>query len=105
MTTTTAGATGLFAPGLRALTVAGVTLVAVEAFEQVAVSTAMPTVAAALGGLSQYALAFGVPAAAGIVGMVSAGIWSDRRVPIGPLGGRWGLFARRLGVARNARLR
>src|ERR1700712_1795451 len=102
MTATTTEPTGLFAPGLRALTVAGVTLVAVEAFEQVAVSTAMPTVAAALGGLSQYALAFGVPAAAGILGMVSAGIWSDRRGPVGPLAAGWLLFAAGLLISGTA---
>src|ERR1700712_1163425 len=102
MTTTTAGATGLFAPGLRALTVAGVTLVAVEAFEQVAVSTAMPTVAAALGGLGQYALAVGVPAAAGILGMVLAGIWSDRRGPVAALATGWLLFVAGLLVSGSA---
>ena len=102
MTATRTEPTGLFAPGLRALTVAGVTLVAVEAFEQVAVSTAMPTVAAALGGLSQYALAFGVPAAAGILGMVSAGIWSDRRGPVGALATGWLLFVAGLLISGTA---
>ena len=102
MTTTTRGPTGLFSPGLRALTIAGVTLVAVEAFEQVAVSTAMPTVAAALGGLSQYALAFGVPAAAGILGMVLAGIWSDRRGPVGALATGWLLFVAGLLISGGA---
>ena len=102
MTVTTSEPTGLFAPGLRALTIAGVTLVAVEAFEQVAVSTAMPTVAAALGGLSQYALAFGVPAAAGILGMVWAGIWSDRRGPVGALATGWLLFVVGLLISGSA---
>ncbi len=102
MTVTTSEPTGLFAPGLRTLTVAGVTLVAVEAFEQVAVSTAMPTVAAALGGLSQYALAFGVPAAAGILGMVWAGIWSDRRGPVGALAAGWLLFVAGLLISGSA---
>jgi MFS family permease len=74
----------------------------VQAFEAVAVSTAMPTVAAALHGLGLYALAFGMPAAAGIVGMVSAGIWSDRRGPVGPLAAGWLLFVAGLVVAGTA---
>lgn len=102
MTGTTTTAAGPFAAGLRGLTVAGVTMVAVQAFEAVAVSTAMPTVAAALHGLSLYALAFGMPAAAGIVGMVSAGIWTDRRGPIGPIGAGWLLFVAGLVVAGTA---
>jgi MFS family permease len=85
MTMTTPLPARLLSPDLRALTAAGVTMVAVQAFEAVSVSTAMPTVAAALGGLSQYALAFGVPAAGGILGMVTAGMWSDRRGPVGGL--------------------
>ena len=83
---------GIFQPGLRAMTAAGVTMVAVQAFEAVAVSTAMPTVAHALNGLGLYALAFGMPVAAGIVGMVSAGSWSDRRGPIHSLTVGWVLF-------------
>src|SRR5438045_893319 len=102
MTARTAEPTGLFAPGLRALTVAGVTMVAVEAFEQVAVSTAMPTVVAALGGLAEYALAFGIPAAAGILGMVSAGIFSDRRGPVGALVAGWLLFVAGLLISGTA---
>ena len=102
MTSTTTTAAGPFATGLRGLTIAGVTMIAVQAFEAVAVSTAMPTVAAALHGLSLYALAFGMPAAAGIVGMVSAGLWSDRRGPIGPLGVGWVLFVAGLVVAGTA---
>lgn len=102
MTSTTTAAAGPFAAGRRGLTVAGVTMIAVQAFEAVAVSTAMPTVAAALDGLSLYALAFSMPAAAGIVGMVSAGIWSDRRGPVGPLGAGWLLFVAGLVVAGTA---
>ncbi|SDO85934.1 Major Facilitator Superfamily protein [Nakamurella panacisegetis] len=89
----------LFAPGFRAVSIAGVTMVGVQAFEAVAVSTAMPTVAAALGGLNGYALAFGVPAAASIVGMVSSGSWSDRRGPVGALAVGWLLFVTGLLVA------
>ncbi|MET3807279.1 MFS family permease [Nakamurella sp. UYEF19] len=102
MTTTTTPEVGIFSPGLRTVTIAAVTLVAVQAFEAVAVSTAMPTVAKALGGLSSYALAFGVPAATAIVGMVTAGSWSDRRGPVGALALGWLLFVAGLLVAGTA---
>lgn len=101
-TTTTTPAAGIFSADLRAVTIAGVTMVAVQAFEAVAVSTAMPTVAAALGGLSSYALAFGVPAATAILGMVGAGSWSDRRGPVGALALGWVLFVAGLLVAGTA---
>jgi MFS family permease len=91
-TTTTTSPIGVFSPGLRAVTVAGVTMVGVQAFEAVAVSTAMPTVASALRGVNQYALAFGIPAATAIIGMVGAGAWSDRRGPVGALATGWLLF-------------
>lgn len=64
---------------LRSLTVGSVALVSLGAFEAVAVATAMPTVAAALDGLSGYALAFGLPLATSALGMVVAGAWSDAR--------------------------
>lgn len=61
-----------------------VTLVSLIAFESVAVTTAMPTVARSLDGLSLYALAFGGVLAAGVVGMVVSGGWSDARGPAAP---------------------
>ena len=69
----------------RALTVGAVALVALVAFEALAVATAMPTVAQALDGLSLYALAFGGTLAASVVGMVAAGRWADSRGPAAPL--------------------
>jgi MFS family permease len=55
--------------------------VSLGAFEAMAVATAMPTVAAALDGVTAYALAFGLPLATSVVGMVLAGVWSDARGP------------------------
>ena len=66
---------------LRALTVGSVALVSLGAFEAIAVATAMPTVAAALDGVAGYALAFGLPLATSVIGMVLAGVWSDARGP------------------------
>ena len=57
---------------LRALTVGSVALVSLGAFEAIAVATAMPTVAAALDGVAGYALAFGLPLATSVIGMVLA---------------------------------
>src|SRR5690242_14565850 len=61
-----------------------VTLVTFVAFEAVAVTTAMPTVAQALDGVALYGFAFGGPFATGIVATVAAGTWCDRRGPAGP---------------------
>jgi len=81
----TAAETGVLAAPYRALTIGTVVLVSLTAFEAMAVATAMPTVAHALDGLPLYGLAFGGPLAAGVVGMVWAGSWSDARGPRGPV--------------------
>lgn len=73
---------GLLSPRYRALTIGMVALIALGAFEALAVATAMPTVAEALHGLPLYALAFGGTLAASLVGMVLAGHWSDARGPV-----------------------
>jgi MFS family permease len=54
-----------------------VALISLIAFEALAVATVMPAVAADLNGLSVYALAFGAPMAASVVGMALAGAWAD----------------------------
>lgn len=78
-------ADSLFAPRYRGLSLGAVALVALVAFEALAVTTAMPTVARALDGLPLYALAFGGTLAASVVGMVAAGRWADARGPAAPL--------------------
>ncbi|GAA1565722.1 MFS transporter [Kribbella sancticallisti] len=75
----------VLAPEYRALTVGMVALITLVAFESLAVTTAMPTVAQALDGLSLYALAFGGPLASGVVAMVVSGTWSDLKGPSRPL--------------------
>lgn len=79
------GGGGVLSPEYRALTVGMVALITLVAFESLAVTTAMPTVAQALDGLNLYALAFGGPLAAGVVAMVVSGTWSDLRGPTRPL--------------------
>ncbi len=85
--------------GQRTFTVGSVALVSLAAFEAMAVATAMPTVAAALDGLTGYALAFGLPLATSVLGMVAAGAWSDTRGPSGPLRVGIALFVAALLVA------
>lgn len=55
------------------------------AFESLAVTTVMPAVSADLDGERLYALAFAGPLATGVIGMVAAGNWADRRGPVAPL--------------------
>jgi MFS family permease len=76
----------------RTITIGMVSLVVLLAYQALAVTTAMPTVAEALDGLSLYAMAFAAPMATGVIGMVGAGIWCDRRGPAGPLRTGVGLF-------------
>jgi MFS family permease len=58
-----------------------VALCSLGAFESLAVSTAMPTVAVELDGLRYYTLAFAVAFATSVVGMLTAGRWCDRSGP------------------------
>lgn len=77
-------------------------LCALVAFEATAVTTVMPTVADRLDGLELYALSFAAPLASGVVGMVAAGAWSDRRGPVAPLAAALALFALGLMVCGTA---
>src|SRR5690554_2395273 len=84
---------------LRTTTAAMFIMILLVAFESLAVTTAMPTVAQVLGGESLYQLAFVGAIATGIVGMVVGGAWSDRSSPRGPLTLACALFAAGLAVA------
>lgn len=75
----------LFAKTLRATSIGAVALISLMAFESLAVTTAMPTVARELDGLALYSLAFSASMAASVVGMVAAGSLSDARGPTVPL--------------------
>lgn len=83
----------ILSPAYAATTVAMFALIAFAAFEAMAVATVMPTVARDLGGLDLYALAFAAPLASGVVGMVAAGMWSDRTGPVVPLLASMALFS------------
>ena len=84
------------------VTVGACALVFLAAFESLAVTTVMPVVSRELGGAGLYALAFAGPLATGVIGMVGAGNWSDRRGPVGPLFAAVAVFALGLLVAGTA---
>lgn len=84
-TTRVTSSGGILSPPYLATTVAAFSLIAIVAFESLAVTTIMPGVADDLGGHGLYALAFAAPLASGVVGMVVAGLWSDRSGPALPL--------------------
>jgi MFS family permease len=97
--TSTAGILGR--PYLLA-TVGARALVFLSAFESLAVTTIMPLVSRDLDGASLYALAFAGPLATGVMGMVAAGNWSDRRGPAAPLYSSVALFVAGLLIAGMA---
>ncbi len=69
-------------PAYRLVTVALLALVTIIAFEAMAISTAMPSVAGELNAVRSYGLAFSVMLTASMLGIVLAGVWSDRRGPL-----------------------
>lgn len=94
--------TGVFSREFLWITIGSCALVFLGAFESLAVTTIMPLVSLDLDGASLYALAFAGPLATGVVGMVVAGNWSDRRGPLIPLYLSSALFALGLLVAGTA---
>src|SRR6187200_2245314 len=76
---------GLLSPMLRATTIGTLALVSLHAFEALALTTVMPTIARDLHGESLYAMAFTATLAAGIVSIVWSGNLADRRGPRPPL--------------------
>ena len=92
----------LLSPTYAATTVGMFALCAFVAFEATAVTTVMPSVAEELDGVGLYALSFAAPLASGVVGMVAAGAWSDRRGPAAPLAAALALFALGLLVCGSA---
>jgi MFS family permease len=93
---------GILSSAYLATTVGMFGLIAFVAFEAMAVTTVMPSVARDLDGLRLYALSFAAPLASGVVGMVGAGMWSDRAGPRGPLLFSMALFSLGLLVCGTA---
>ncbi|MBE7188891.1 MFS transporter [Jatrophihabitans endophyticus] len=75
----------IFAPALRSATLGLLIVITLIAFEEMAVSTALPTAARDLHGVGSYGFAFTGFLVANIVGMVASGRRSDRAGPAGPI--------------------
>ncbi len=88
--------------GYLLVTLGSCALVFMAAFESLAVTTIMPLVSRELDGAGLYALAFAGPFATGVMGMVAAGNWSDRRGPAAPLTTSVAVFALGLLIAGTA---
>ncbi|QCX28828.1 MFS transporter [Nocardioides jishulii] len=84
-TTQTDQGGGILSPAYLATTLGTFAVIVLVAFENLAVTTVMPTLTDALDGRDLYALGFAAPLASGVVGMVAAGMISDRRGPAMPL--------------------
>jgi MFS family permease len=93
---------GLFGRPYALTTVGSLSLVFLAAFEALAVTTVMPIITEDLRGRALYSLAFSATMAAGVVGMVTAGAWADRRGPTRPLLAAIALFAAGLALAGAA---
>ncbi|XAS63860.1 MFS transporter [Micrococcaceae bacterium Sec5.8] len=93
---------GIFHRDYLLVTLGACALVFLAAFESLAVTTIMPLVSRELNGAALYALAFAGPFATGVIGMVAAGNWSDRRGPVGPLYAAVAMFVLGLLVAGTA---
>lgn len=78
MTATTPTRTTLFSRGYALPTIGMVAIVAVAAFQNLAMTTIMPEISRDLHGETLYSLSFAAPLAAGVPGMVLAGNWTDR---------------------------
>ena len=75
-------ASGVFSPAYRLISVAVVAMVTIVAFEFMAIATAMPAAAEELGAVRSYGLAFSVMLTGQLLGIVLAGVWSDRSGPL-----------------------
>jgi MFS family permease len=93
---------GLWSPKRRPLTIGLVLTITLVAAEALAVATAMPVVAAELGGLELYGLVFTAFLVASLLGIVIAGTLIDRRGVVLPFLLGIGLFAAGLAIAGSA---
>ena len=84
---------GLFSPGRRGLTIGLVLTITLVAFESLAVATAMPIVAAELGGIELYGWVFSLFFLGDLVGIVVMGLLIDRGGLVRPFALGLGLFA------------
>lgn len=86
----------LFSREYRSLSIGAVSLCSMIAFEAIGVAAGMPAVAAALDGISLYALAFAGTLAGSVVAMVWSGRDCDRHGPFRSMA--WGMLLFALGL-------
>lgn len=91
--------TPLLAPAYRWATIGMVSLVFLAAFESLAVTTVMATVAEDLDGQAWFSVAFSATLAASVIGMVAGGWWADRVGAARPLLGAVTVFVAGLVLA------
>ncbi len=92
----------IFSAPYLTTTIGAFAMIVLVAFESMAVTTVMPEVARVLDGQALYATAFAAPFASGVVGMVAAGMWSDRAGPGKPLLVAFAVFSLGLAVCALA---
>ncbi|MBE7163505.1 MAG: MFS transporter [Williamsia herbipolensis] len=102
MSTTDTTPRGILSGPLLWSTVGTNALIFLGAFDALAVTTIMPTVARELDGAALFSAAFAATLAASVVGMVVGGGWVDRRGPTGPLVAAVGIFVVGLVVSATA---
>jgi MFS family permease len=95
-------AESVFSGRFRVTSVGLLVIVTLIAFEAMSVTTALPTAARQLHGLSSYGWAFSGFLIANTVGLVTGGLVCDRRGPRVPIVGGVGLFLTGLVVAGTA---
>lgn len=102
MSSETRAPTGIWAGPLLGMTLGANAIIFLAAFDALAVTTIMPTVARELHGASLYSAAFSATLAAGVIGTVASGAWADRRGPVGPLVAAVVVFVAGLVIAATA---
>ena len=93
---------GIWSGSLLWMTIGANALIFLAAFDALAVTTIMPTVARELDGASLYSAAFSSTLAAGVIGTVAAGARSDRHGPVAPLVTAVVVFVAGLAIAATA---
>ncbi|GAA2077751.1 MFS transporter [Pseudolysinimonas kribbensis] len=101
-TETPAPPTGIWTGSLLWMTLGANAIIFLAAFDALAVTTIMPTVARDLDGATLYSAAFSSTLAAGVIGTVASGAWADRRGPVAPLVAAVAVFVGGLVVAATA---
>jgi MFS family permease len=93
---------GIWSGPLLWMTLGANAIIFLAAFDALAVTTIMPTVADDLDGASLYSAAFSSTLAAGVIGTVAAGARTDRRGPVAPLIAAVAVFVVGLAVTASA---